>query len=555
VNFVDAVAPWLLLALIIFLLLRVQGAIQRRIFGVGWLIAADHNLAAVIYTLVLFPGILLHEVTEWLTAGVMNFKTIRSMRWPEADENGELDPKFVTVEYPKREKALGPPGPAARAKALFGRAIVEIAPTMAGLALTLFISNTLLGFPILIKELPSGDLARIGPAFRTVIQRPDFFLWFYVLFTISNSMMPRKFARHGLAILALCAAVAMIFLAILGFSRVVEQWLLGPIPAAVNQLSAISLLVLTVDLVVFALLYGLEFGAERVTQRQAPYKTAQAKALAVRQARATMPQLTSIHQYRVPIPTVADVATIKVRKPHLEPTGAPAPALEPGRVAPRPGLGSEPRPALSGPERPAIGAPKPEARPAMPERAEPSSGFGGSRPSQPAQPPSSAPAAASPFATPRPAEQRPAASAGPNIGAPGAPRPPEQRPPPPPGGSTGGSAPRPAGSSPPPSPFSKPAPTGGSATLPPRPALPASTANPPTSNPPAISKPGLPAMPGAVPQRGAPPVGAPKSSIFASNPIRKDKDEDVIDAEVIDDHEEDPGFTKGVRYEDLEDTP
>lgn len=535
VNFVDALAPWLFLALIIFLLLRVQGAIQRRIFGVGYMLAADHSMAAVVYTLVLFPGIVLHEVTEWVTAGILNFRTVRSMRWPEADQNGELDPKFVTVEYPKREKGLGPPGPAARAKDLFSRALVEIAPTLAGLACTLLISNNLLGFPDLIRELPSGDLTRIGPALGAVVRRPDFFLWFYVLFTISNSMMPRRFARRGLAVLAVCAALGMVFLAVIGFSRVVEEWMLGPIPTAVNQLSAISMLVLVVDGIVLLIVIGLEYGAERLTQRQAPYKVARAKAQAVRQARSAGPQLTSIYQYMIPIPTVTDVASIRSRTPKPEPVRAP--------TGPAPSAFPSDRPAAPAADRPAF-SPSPKSQPSLPapaakpEGAE-SPGFGGTRLAPPAPPERQAPA-------PQPAS-----------GAFGASRPPEPRPAAP---AQGSPAPRPPvpGGGPPPSPFSKPAPTGGSATLAPRPnpspgSGGASGGSPGGSGAPVFPRTGPPAPPGAVPQRGA-PTGAPKPNLFGAPPPggkpTSDKDKSLIEPE-----DEEPGFSKGVRYEDLEDTP
>jgi len=96
-NPVDALIPWLVFGIVIALLLRVQKAVQYRIFGLGWMFSARHEAAAVIYTLVLLPGIIVHEVVEWLTAGVMNFKTVRSMRWPEADKNGPLRVSFSKI--------------------------------------------------------------------------------------------------------------------------------------------------------------------------------------------------------------------------------------------------------------------------------------------------------------------------------------------------------------------------------------------------------------------------------------------------------------------------
>jgi len=517
---VDALAPWLLAALILFLLLRTQKALQRRIFGVGWMVAAHNDAGAVLYTLVLLPGVVLHEVVEWLTAGVLNFKTVRSMRWPEADKNGEIDPKFVMVEYPKRDPKLGPPGPAARMKSLFSRAIVEITPTLAGLAVILFICNNIVDFPSILKTFPGGDVATISAALGKALGRPDFWLWFYVLFTISNTMMPRRFARRGMLILGGVAALFMLVLVIIGFARSVEGWLLGPIPSALIQLSTLFASVLIVDFVFLLLIIVLEALVERATQRQAPYKTAAAKALATRNARSTGPRLTSINQYLVPLPTIDAVRGIA----STQPKPAPRPAL--------PALPPASRPALPEPEKQPAIAP-PAARPALPPPT-----VASPTPPKPAEQPR-------PIEPSKPAEPRPISP--PAFGA--------NKP-----ASTPLAAPAPAARpAAPSSPFSQPAPTGNSTTLPPRPALPAATSNP--ANPPAAARPFAPAP---KPTTGALTV-PPRPSPFATNPARTNAD--IIDAEVIPDDNE-PRFAKDLakpapkkpddgeaRYEDAEDTP
>jgi hypothetical protein len=140
-NPLDAVMPWIVFGVVIALLLRVQKAIQYRIFGLGWMFSAQHETAAVIYTLVLLPGIIVHEAAEWVVAGVLGYPTKTSMRWPEADNNGELDPKFVTVDYGKLPKTANT---AQKLKDLFRKSAVEIAPTVVGIGLTLLISMSIL---------------------------------------------------------------------------------------------------------------------------------------------------------------------------------------------------------------------------------------------------------------------------------------------------------------------------------------------------------------------------------------------------------------------------
>jgi hypothetical protein len=538
-NPIDALIPWLIFAVVIGLLLRVQKAVQHRIFGLGWMFSARHEAAAVIYTIVLLPGILVHEFAEWLTAGVLGFKATQSMRWPEADKNGELDPKFITVEYPKLPKTANS---AQKLKDLFGRAFVEITPTIVGIALTLLISNSILQLQTLTSEIPSWDVVKIGDAFGRVTSQPGFPLWFYILFTVSNAMMPRQFARRGIAILAGVAAAFMIVLAIIGFSGAVSTWLNGPIPAAVNQLSAIFALVLVVDSVVLVGLIAAEAVIERVTNRKAPYKTAAERALAMRSAapKPAPKPITSIYEYLVPLPSIPDVMGIRVKaapapKPEMpkpeEKPAMPAPAPKPGIAAPiaRP---ITPEPASR------RELPEPDEKPALPAASP--SGFGSPR-SIPSQTPARPAVAASTSQPAEPAKpDEPAAR--PAFGSPkpatspfGAPKP----------GSTPAatSANKPAEPQKPAAPAaSGGSPFGARPGVPPpaaRPGLPSgsTTANPPVP----VGRPGVPAppLPGAKP--------------LASNPAQRN--DDIIDAEVIDEDDDEPSFMKGVNRTNTPGTP
>lgn len=544
-NPVDALIPWFVFGIVIALLLRVQKAVQYRIFGLGWMFSARHEAAAVIYTLVLLPGIVVHEFVEWITAGVMNFKTVRSMRWPEADKNGELDPKFITVEYPKLPKNSNT---AQRLKDLFGKAIVEIMPTIVGILLTLLISNSILQLPILIKEIPTWDVLKIGDALGKVTSQPGFPLWFYILFTVSNSMMPRQFARRGMAILLGVAIAFMILLAIIGFSGAVSNWMNGPIPSAINQLSAIFGLVLVVDSVVFVGLVLAEFVIERVTQRKAPYKTAAERALAMRSAvpKPAPKPITSIYEYLVPLPSIPDVMGIRVKAPARElprpeeKPAIPAPAAKPElpKPAEKPALPATPA-FGTGRGIPAATPSKPAAEPAkIEEPAKPAFGTAPRPATSPFGAPKSTPAAAT---TSKPAEPaRIEEPAKPAFGT--APRPatsPFGAPKSTPAAATTSKPAEPAKTEEPAKPAFGTAPRPG---VPPpggRPALPAgsTTANPPVP----VARPGMPAPP--VPGTKAPaPFNAPRPN--ASNPARRD--DDIIDAEVIDEDDDEPTFMKGV---------
>ncbi len=466
----DLLTPWIVFGLTLAALIWIQRWLQRHIFGVGWIVAQENHLATVIYYMVLLPGVFIHEFSHWLVAGVVNVKTKRLTTWPKIDKSGELEPAFIKVEDTKNPVFL---------------TLIGIAPFVSGLALVLLISGSMLHLPDLIKAFATNDVNVIAAAFQTLLLRPDFVLWFYLLFAIGNTMMPGKADREGWLIIGGLIVGALIFLAVIGFSAAEIRWFSGPIPAVINSLTAVFLMIFAVDVVVAFLLFAIERLAERLTQRQAPYRKALAttakstEAARARAARAPTP-LTSIYEYVLPLP----VPGYKPPRPALAArTGSPAPAG---------GQAALPRPTPA--NQPALGSPAPRPTPALPSIG-----------SQPAPAYGSAPRPAEP---PRPANV-PLTPARPATGPLTPMNPPRSG--------------IPASTSPSPTPLA-------------RPGLPA-----PGIARPAAASTGSPTTAGGIPPLRS-PLGAPRPAPVGSSPSRSD---DYIDADVIEDDE--PDFMKDIR--------
>jgi len=60
---------WVAIALPVLLLL--QRWIHRHLRGVAYLLTGRQSWAVIIYALILFPGVLLHELSHWLAAQVL----------------------------------------------------------------------------------------------------------------------------------------------------------------------------------------------------------------------------------------------------------------------------------------------------------------------------------------------------------------------------------------------------------------------------------------------------------------------------------------------------
>src|SRR5215470_790683 len=97
-DYFGLVLPWIGCGLALAALVAVGRWIHNHIVGVGFLVAQEQHLATVIYIIVIFPGLLVHEFTRWLLAGMLNVKSTRVLKWPKADANGRVEPEFVRVD-------------------------------------------------------------------------------------------------------------------------------------------------------------------------------------------------------------------------------------------------------------------------------------------------------------------------------------------------------------------------------------------------------------------------------------------------------------------------
>nr|MBP8973044.1 hypothetical protein [Anaerolineae bacterium] len=166
----NLLAPWLLLAGVLIALIYVEKWIHSHLYGVGWVLTNNKKSATALYYVLLSPGVFVHEFTQYLVAGALNVRIKRVIAWPEAQDDGTLRLNFVTVQ-----KALA-----------FQKAIIGAAPLVTGLALVWVISNYILNLEEVLDALGQADLALLGAALRELGSTPDFYLWLYLMFAISN---------------------------------------------------------------------------------------------------------------------------------------------------------------------------------------------------------------------------------------------------------------------------------------------------------------------------------------------------------------------------------
>jgi len=459
--------PWLALAAVLIPLAYAERWIHSHLYGVGWLLTNEPRSATALYYLFLSPGVFVHEFVQWLVAGALNVETERVMAWPEAQENGTLRLDFVQPKNAGRVKT----------------AIIGAVPLIVGLAIIAYISTSILDLDAFLTALQSGDITVIGPAARDLASTADFYLWLYLMFALTNAMLPTPEERSGWWIVLALFGGVLTFLVIIGVGDVLIETFTGPVAHGVSILTTAFGTILAVEVVAILIIGFFEEMLEHITRRQFDYSTQEPERY-TREPGSNLPlapgePFPSIYNLELPLPDPAVQAELDAKKrrpvpaagarplpsegrPAREPSAAaafersrPLPQQEPGRLAGEPlrsatAPSSGTRATASGPEERRSPAPpdRTEQRGEPPKRVDlPAAGLGvpprretapdpahdrpAERPAHPAgtvSPPARASSSA-PFAS-RPLPIKPAPTEGPGTppsGAESARRPPDDR--------------------------------------------------------------------------------------------------------------------------------
>ena len=148
---------------------------RQHIFKVGWLLSHDSQTTVIFYYTAFLPGILLHELVYWLAAGIVNVRATRSIQLPQNDEIRELQLGFV-----KLARQVGP----------IKRTFIEFAPLLAALTGLWLIATDLLQLESVLGLVSAGGLDNVAQAVTALTAKADFWLWFYLVFTVANTMVP-----------------------------------------------------------------------------------------------------------------------------------------------------------------------------------------------------------------------------------------------------------------------------------------------------------------------------------------------------------------------------
>ncbi len=243
--------PFIWVTITLPLLLFLQRWIHRHLHGIALLLTGNRGWAVILYAVVLFPGVLLHEISHWVTATFLGVRTGSFSILPRAQEDGSIQLGYV--EY-YRSNSVGP----------LRESLIGSAPLVTGTICVLLIGLKIFDFNQVASAIQTGDVEILTRAMTDLLTTGDAFVWIYLLFAISNAMMPSPSDRRAWPAFALSLVTAAVVLYVLGLQDLMFMGLTGPVATVFGHLGTAFSFSIGVDLLVIMLIYSVEWLVGRI---------------------------------------------------------------------------------------------------------------------------------------------------------------------------------------------------------------------------------------------------------------------------------------------------
>lgn len=204
---------WLLLLTAPLLVL--QRSLHREIQAILLIVFRRKDISLALFSLMFLPGVMLHEISHFLMARLLQVRTGRFSILPRPTEDGRLQLGFVET------------APAD----LVRDTLIGAAPLIFGGMFVAYAGLSRMGLNKLWDGLLVGCCAAFINELSALPRIPDFWLWFYMTFAVSSTMLPSASDRRAWLPLTM---VITTLLAI-GIIAGVGPWLYQHVAPALNE--------------------------------------------------------------------------------------------------------------------------------------------------------------------------------------------------------------------------------------------------------------------------------------------------------------------------------
>ena len=204
-------------------LILLQRLLHREIQAVFLILTRDPGLTMVLFSILFLPGVFLHELSHFLMAKILFIRTGKFSIFPKSLPGGRLQLGYVETARsdPVRDSLVG------------------AGPLIIGTLFVAYVAIYHLQLRVLLDVFRNGQLDLFWMGVRALPNARDFYVWFYLAFAVSSTMMPSESDRHAWLELIISIVVLLAIVLLIGAG----PWMISNIaPRVSNFLSSVAVI-------------------------------------------------------------------------------------------------------------------------------------------------------------------------------------------------------------------------------------------------------------------------------------------------------------------------
>ena len=217
-----------------------------------FLLLTGHETAAIyLFQVLLLPGVLLHEFSHWLAAQALAVRVRKfSLRLKVVGRRIQMG--AVVLDKPDFVRGL----------------LIGLAPLVFGSIAVAWIGHHFFDVGTVIAAAEASDVQGTVRAVGAAFAVNDAWIWLYLVFAISNAMLPSESDREAVWLMAAFVGLVLVIAFLAGWGPAVVSKLAEPVETALGLLLVAFSITVFVDVVFLAIIWVLRTSTTLLTRRR-----------------------------------------------------------------------------------------------------------------------------------------------------------------------------------------------------------------------------------------------------------------------------------------------